>query len=97
MAAVTEHDTADPAGLVSELQHQLAACRAERDAAEAREAATADILGVLSASPSDAQPTFEAIARSACGSARLISAPWRGWCAPPRIFSAILCLSKTPA
>lgn len=51
MAAVTEDDAADPARLVSELRRQLAICRAERDAAAARETATAEVLQLINARP----------------------------------------------
>src|SRR6516225_327126 len=54
-----------PNNTLVDLQRQLAECKAERDAALAREAATAAVLRVINSSPDDPQPVFELIARSA--------------------------------
>jgi two-component system, NtrC family, sensor kinase len=46
---------------VAALREELEATRAERDAAAARQSATSEILRVISRSPSDIRPVFEAI------------------------------------
>ena len=47
--------------LIADLQRQLAECKAERDEALAREAATAEILQVISSAPGDLVPVFDAM------------------------------------
>src|ERR1700676_4400594 len=50
---------------VGDKDKQVALLTRERDEALARQTATADSLRIIRQSPNDAQPTFEAIARSA--------------------------------
>jgi adenylate cyclase len=76
MSAPRDNTLADAEQLIADLQRQLAECKAERDAALAREAATAEVLRVINSSPDDPQPVFELIARSAiqlCPSAQRCS------------------------
>src|SRR6266576_328293 len=53
MAATLDHD-------VAHLKRQLDEALAERDAAEARQAAMAEILEIINSSPGDLAPVFDA-------------------------------------
>src|SRR5205085_3371850 len=58
MAATLNHDVAD-------LKRQLDEARAERDEAEARQAAMAEILEIINSSPGDLAPVFDAMLEKA--------------------------------
>ena len=65
MSATPDGTLADCARTISDLRRELAECKAERDAALAREAATAEVLQVINASPGDLAPVFDAMLQKA--------------------------------
>jgi hypothetical protein len=65
MSATPDSTFTSPEQLIADLERQLAECRVERDEALQRETATAEVLRVISASPTDLQPTLNAIAAHA--------------------------------
>src|SRR6266404_7773003 len=72
MSATFDEAAVDPQPTIAELQRQLDACRAELAARNSefgerieRQSATIDVLKAMSASPGDAQPVFDLIARRA--------------------------------
>jgi len=72
MSETPDSTLANPEERIADLERQLAECRNERDEALAREAATAEVLGVINASPGDLAPVFDAIlekAHTLCGAA----------------------------
>src|SRR5439155_7921313 len=65
MTATVENAVGDLQRANAEVQRQLVERTAERDEALERQTATAEILRVISSSPTDVQPTFDAIAAAA--------------------------------
>src|ERR1700722_1236970 len=62
MTEIPDKTAADPQQIIMELERKLDDRTSERDQALERQTATADILKVISSSPSDVQPVFQAIA-----------------------------------
>jgi hypothetical protein len=72
MNAPQDDVTADSESIFAGLRQQLDERTAERDAALAREAALAEVLGVINANPGNLMPVFDAIldkAHRICGAA----------------------------
>src|SRR6266700_934768 len=61
MTAPFDNAVADLRRTIAELQQQLVERTAERDEALQRETATAEVLGVISSSPGDLAPVFDAM------------------------------------
>ncbi|MBV9686170.1 MAG: GAF domain-containing protein, partial [Alphaproteobacteria bacterium] len=81
MTATPSSTLADPTRTIADLERQLAECRAERDKALQREAATAEVLQVINSSPGDLVPVFEAMLERAmrlCGAAYGVFAMYEG-------------------
>ena len=70
MSPTPDGAPADQQEIIADLQSRLAACRAELDAALAREGAMSQVLGIINISPGNLAPVFDAIlekAQSLCG------------------------------
>jgi adenylate cyclase len=68
MPSATNHpldDRADPRQIIVDLQRELAECKADRDEAIARQAATTQVLQIINASPGDLAPVFAAMLENA--------------------------------
>jgi GAF domain-containing protein len=61
MSATPDSTLGDWSRTIADLRRELAECRAERDAALAREAATAEVLQVINSSAGDLAPVFGAM------------------------------------
>jgi class 3 adenylate cyclase len=65
MGATPDSSLADASRTIADLRRELAESKAERDAALAREAATAEVLQVINSSPGDLAPVFDAMLEKA--------------------------------
>src|SRR6516164_2140223 len=61
MSATPDNTLANPDQRIADLERQLAASNAERDKAQAREAALGEVLQVINSSPDDLAPVFNAM------------------------------------
>jgi GAF domain-containing protein len=83
MTVLLEQTEPDPQQVIANLQRELAARTAERDEGLAREAAAAEVLGVINSSPGDLGPVFDAILKKAhdlCGAETGVLLSYDGEC-----------------
>jgi hypothetical protein len=65
MSTPPDNMLADPKQLITDLQRQLAECKAERDEALQRETAIAEVLQVINSSLGELAPVFDAMLKKA--------------------------------
>jgi hypothetical protein len=80
MATTQDNTTEDPQRTIEALKQQLDESRAERDSAQAQEAALSEVLEIINRSPGDLGSVFDAILEKAlrlCGAAFGTLCRWR--------------------
>jgi len=65
MSSTSGSTLADLRQTIADLERQLAECRAERDEVLAQQTATSEVLQVISSSPGDLAPVFDAMLENA--------------------------------